>query len=53
LRAQFAALRSLRDRVFVNTLLNMGTSSDYEMAIEEGADVLRLGSVLFGERSYG
>lgn len=35
------------------TELSMGTSSDYRIAIEEGATMVRLGSVLFGERSRG
>lgn len=30
--------------------LSMGTSEDYEVAIEEGATMVRLGSTLFGER---
>ena len=30
--------------------LSMGMSGDYEIAIEEGATWLRLGTVLFGER---
>ena len=32
--------------------LSMGMSSDYLVAVEEGATMLRLGRVLFGERSY-
>ena len=32
--------------------LSMGMSSDFKIAIEEGAHILRLGSVLFGERNY-
>jgi uncharacterized pyridoxal phosphate-containing UPF0001 family protein len=28
----------------------MGMSSDFEIAVEEGASLLRLGTVLFGER---
>jgi len=31
--------------------LSMGMSSDFEVAVEEGANVVRLGSALFGERS--
>lgn len=31
--------------------LSMGTSSDFRIAIEEGATWIRLGSILFGERS--
>lgn len=30
--------------------LSMGTSHDYEIAIEEGATMIRLGTLLFGER---
>jgi PLP dependent protein len=31
--------------------LSMGMSGDYEVAIEEGATMIRLGTILFGERS--
>ena len=31
--------------------LSMGMSNDYEIAIEEGATQVRLGTVLFGPRS--
>ena len=30
--------------------LSMGMSGDYEIAVEEGATMLRLGSILFGAR---
>lgn len=33
-------------------VLSMGTSLDFEMAIEEGATEVRLGSTIFGERNY-
>ncbi len=32
------------------TELSMGTSSDFEIAIEEGATIVRLGTILFGPR---
>ncbi|MEO7366853.1 MAG: alanine racemase, partial [Gemmatimonadaceae bacterium] len=32
------------------TELSMGMSNDYELAVEEGATMVRLGSILFGER---
>lgn len=32
--------------------LSMGMSNDFEIAIEEGATLVRLGTVLFGEREY-
>ena len=53
-RREFAALRDLRDRLKVNCppaiLLNelsMGMSGDYEVAIEEGATIVRVGNALF------
>lgn len=30
--------------------LSMGTSGDYKVAVEEGATIIRLGTILFGER---
>lgn len=32
--------------------LSMGMTNDYEVAIEEGANMVRLGTALFGERNY-
>jgi pyridoxal phosphate enzyme (YggS family) len=55
-RATFRGLRELRDRITVNRQpstvneLSMGMSQDFEIAVEEGATMLRLGTVLFGER---
>lgn len=54
LRRTFAMLRTLRDehRAHVPGLveLSMGMSGDFGIAVEEGATMVRLGSVLFGER---
>ena len=56
-RADFGALRSLRDKLqgafalSAPLALSMGMSADYEVAIEEGATHVRIGSALFGERS--
>lgn len=53
-RPTFAALRDLRDRLdrlgVAEPLshLSMGMSSDYEVAIEEGATIVRVGNALFG-----
>ncbi len=33
-------------------ILSMGMSSDYKVAIEEGANCIRLGTAIFGERNY-
>ncbi|MBR0680888.1 YggS family pyridoxal phosphate-dependent enzyme [Roseomonas eburnea] len=53
-RPCFALLRSLRDRARAHhpgiAELSMGMSGDFEAAIEEGADVVRVGRSLFGER---
>jgi hypothetical protein len=61
LRATFRALRELRDRLAAGSSvlpasrcpleLSMGMSNDFEIAVEEGATLLRLGTVLFGERA--
>lgn len=54
-RRVFASLRDLRDRLESQghrlPELSMGMSGDYEAAVAEGATMLRLGTVLFGERS--
>ena len=45
-RAEFQALRSLADALEL-PIRSMGTSSDWELALLEGANMLRLGKVLF------
>jgi uncharacterized pyridoxal phosphate-containing UPF0001 family protein len=45
-RPHFAALRALAAEHGL-ARLSMGTSQDYRVAVEEGATILRLGSVLF------
>ena len=32
--------------------LSMGMSNDFELAIENGSTLVRLGTILFGERKY-
>jgi uncharacterized pyridoxal phosphate-containing UPF0001 family protein len=32
--------------------LSMGMSNDYPIAIEEGSNMIRIGSLIFGERNY-
>lgn len=53
-RRAFALLRTLRDAAardgHVLPELSMGMSGDYPVAVEEGATLVRLGTVLFGER---
>jgi pyridoxal phosphate enzyme (YggS family) len=56
-RPQFRMLRELRDKMRERhpeltrfTELSMGMSNDFEIAIEEGATIVRVGSALFGTR---
>ncbi len=48
-RRWFAALRDLAARSEVRAL-SMGMTDDFEIAIEEGATIVRVGRALFGER---
>jgi uncharacterized pyridoxal phosphate-containing UPF0001 family protein len=55
LRTVFSGAREARD-VFRAAghdaaELSMGMSNDYELAVEEGATLVRLGTILFGARS--
>lgn len=53
-RPYFVALRRLRDEVTAVapsvTHLSMGMSDDFEVAIEEGASIIRVGRAIFGPR---
>jgi pyridoxal phosphate enzyme (YggS family) len=48
-RPVFKELRELRDS-FGMEHLSMGMSNDFEIAVEEGATMVRLGRIIFGER---
>jgi len=57
-RPYFVALRKLRDTLMAeqgNRIdlkeLSMGMSGDFEVAVEEGATLVRVGTAIFGERS--
>lgn len=50
-RPFFKRLREIRDRVLPGGELSMGMSHDFEIAIEEGATVVRVGTAIFGERT--
>lgn len=54
-RPYFRKLRELRDELRQRwgscAALSMGMSDDFEVAIEEGATMIRLGRALFGERT--
>jgi PLP dependent protein len=54
-RPFFAQLRELRDRLatqsgYALSELSMGMTDDFEVAIEEGATIVRIGRAVFGER---
>jgi len=49
-RPVFRQLRQLRDSLGLEHL-SMGMSDDFEVAIEEGATLVRIGRAIFGERS--
>jgi pyridoxal phosphate enzyme (YggS family) len=52
-RSEFKYLKTLFDKYTLPTmkLLSMGMSSDYHIAIEEGSNMVRIGSLLFGARN--
>ena len=50
-RPYFAELRRLRDKLGLPLPeLSMGMSGDFEVAVEEGATLVRIGTALFGKR---
>ncbi len=58
-RPHFRALRSVRDRLLARGTdpsmlaeLSMGMSLDFEVAVEEGATLVRVGSAIFGGRTH-
>ena len=59
IRNEFGVLKNLFEKYaslpssnFQLSYLSMGMSADYKMAIEEGSNMVRIGSLLFGERHY-
>jgi len=59
IREEFRSLKSLFDKflkwptlTYESSVLSMGMSADYQIAIEEGSNMVRIGSLLFGERKY-
>jgi uncharacterized pyridoxal phosphate-containing UPF0001 family protein len=58
-RPVFARLRALRERLrhgpggAALSELSMGMSGDFEVAVEEGATQVRVGTALFGPRDTG
>ena len=56
IKNEFKQLKKLYDQLpgqgIQPTILSMGMSGDFTMAIEEGSNMVRIGSLLFGERNY-
>ncbi len=59
-RQEFRSLKSFFDSLHTDyfgnfdyfSQLSMGMSNDYKIAIEEGSTMIRIGSLIFGERNY-
>jgi len=56
LRKAFAGLRKLHEKAgklpgYLGRELSMGMTNDFELAVEEGSTMVRIGTALFGERS--
>lgn len=58
-RVHFKAMRELRDSLKAMNIpsvemdeLSMGMTNDFEVAIEEGSTMVRVGTAIFGERNY-
>ena len=61
LNEEFSSLKKFYDKMKVKTfynrniclgILSMGMSGDYQLAIKNGSNMVRVGSAIFGERNY-
>ena len=52
LKTYYNTLKKYSFTNFDLTILSMGMSGDYKIAIEEGSNMVRVGSSIFGERNY-
>ena len=56
IRKEFKSLKKLFDKLQISNhqfqILSIGMSGDYQIAIEEGSTMIRVGSSIFGERNY-
>ena len=52
IRNEFRSLSNLYNSYDNLRVLSMGMSGDYQIAIEEGSTMVRIGSKIFGERNY-
>lgn len=56
LRSYFKDMKKLFDQLSADVIqlneLSMGMTNDYQIAVEEGATIIRVGTAIFGEREY-
>jgi len=52
IKKEFAALKTFSNQYPEMNILSFGMSSDYQLAIQEGTTMIRVGSHIFGERNY-
>ena len=56
IKRQFKKLKQLfeefKEEINDFSILSMGMSNDYKIALEEGSNMIRIGSKIFGERNY-
>ena len=56
IKRQFKKLKQLfedsKEKINDFRILSMGMSNDYKIALEEGSNMIRIGSKIFGERNY-
>ena len=56
LRSYFKQMKTIFDQLSEDVVqlneLSMGMTNDYQIAIEEGATIVRVGRAIFGEREY-
>lgn len=52
LKNYFYSLKIHKSENFNPTIISMGMSDDYKIAIEEGSTMIRVGSAIFGKRNY-
>lgn len=51
IKNDFKKMKQLKDEYNLS-LLSMGMSNDYKIAISEGSNIIRIGTKIFGERKY-
>ena len=52
IKSSFKKMNELKNKYQLE-LLSIGMSSDYQLAIEVGTDIVRIGTKIFGKRDYG